>query len=301
MTESALLRDFLDRELGFDGVVMSDWFATRSTEASARAALDLVMPGPVGPWGDALVAAVRAGDVDPAIIDDKVLRILRLAARVGALEGTSPAPAPAYDDAEIASTLRRTAAAGFVLARNDRGLLPLDPSAVGRIAVIGPNAVAARTLGGGSATVLPAVYRVAARRPRAPRWTVASRSLHSVGVRASTRVPVAGAEWLRVPGSDEPGVEVRFLDADGAVLASERRRGCAFTWLGSFDHAGPIARIEVHTVLRATEPGAYTVGASGLGRYRMSVDGRGRVRRAARAAPGRGHRRGDHGAATGDP
>ena len=270
MTENALLRDFLDRELGFDGVVMSDWFATRSTEASARAALDLVMPGPVGPWGDSLVAAVRARDVDPAIIDDKVLRILRLAARVGALEGTSPAPAPAYDDAEIASTLRRAAAAGFVLARNDRGLLPLDPSAVGRIAVIGPNAVAARTLGGGSATVFPP-YTVSPLDGLAAALDRRVEVLHSVGVRASTRVPVAGAEWLRVPGSDEPGVEVRFLDADGAVLASERRRGCAFTWLGAFDHEGPIARIEVNTVLRATEPGAYTVGASGLGRYWMSV------------------------------
>ena len=51
---------------------MSDWFATRSTEAAGNAALDLAMPGPIGPWGDALVAAVRAGKVDEATIDDKV-------------------------------------------------------------------------------------------------------------------------------------------------------------------------------------------------------------------------------------
>ena len=54
MTESPLLEEILRRRWGFDGVVMSDWFATRSTETSARAALDLVMPGPGGPWGDAL-------------------------------------------------------------------------------------------------------------------------------------------------------------------------------------------------------------------------------------------------------
>ena len=90
MTESPLLRDVLHGEWGFDGVVMSDWFATRSTQASAGAALDLVMPGPDGPWGSALVAAVRGGEVDEATIDDKVVRILRLAARVGALEGSSP-------------------------------------------------------------------------------------------------------------------------------------------------------------------------------------------------------------------
>jgi beta-glucosidase len=270
MTESDLLRDFLERELGFDGLVMSDWFATRSTQASARAALDLVMPGPVGPWGESLAAAVRAGDVDPAFIDDKVTRVLRLAARVGALDGTMPSPAPIYDDAAVASMLRRVAAAGFVLARNDRGLLPLDPGALRRIAVVGPNAVAARTLGGGSATVFPP-YIVSPLDGLAAALEPRVEIVHSAGVRASNRVPVAGAEWLRVPGSDEPGVEVRFLDADGAVLASERRRGCAFTWLGSLDHEGPIERIEVNTVLRAAEPGMYTVGASGLGHYWMSV------------------------------
>ena len=45
------------------------------------------MPGPRGPWGDQLVAAVRAGSVPETIVDDKVVRLLRLARRVGALNG----------------------------------------------------------------------------------------------------------------------------------------------------------------------------------------------------------------------
>jgi beta-glucosidase len=93
--ERTLLADPLKREWGFDGVVVSDWSATRSTEASARAALDLVMPGPHGPWGGELVAAVRQGRVPEAAVDDKVRRLLRLAARMGALTGVDPtAPAP---------------------------------------------------------------------------------------------------------------------------------------------------------------------------------------------------------------
>ena len=160
MTESPLLRSILHDEWGYDGLVMSDWTATRSTEAAARAALDLAMPGPAerfGPWGDALLAAVLAGQVDEALLDDKVLRILRLAARVGGLDGAVPVtPAPV----DVPRELRAAAAASFVLARNERSLLPLDRagrdgSGLGRVALIGPNAEIARTLGGGSATVYP--------------------------------------------------------------------------------------------------------------------------------------------------
>ena len=41
---------------------MSDWFATRSAAPAANGGLDLVMPGPEGPWGQALVDAVKAGE-----------------------------------------------------------------------------------------------------------------------------------------------------------------------------------------------------------------------------------------------
>ena len=79
MTESPLLRDILHGQWGFDGVVVSDWTAARTAAPAARAALDVAMPGPAqtyGPWGEALVAAVRSGTVDEALIDDKVLRIV---------------------------------------------------------------------------------------------------------------------------------------------------------------------------------------------------------------------------------
>jgi beta-glucosidase len=269
MTESPLLRAILHEEWGFDGLVMSDWFATRSTAAAANAALDLAMPGPESPWRDALVEAVRAGEVDEATIDDKVTRILRLAARVGALEGTQAAPAPSYDDIDVAAELRRAATAGFVLARNETHTLPLDPSQLGRIAVLGPNAAVARTLGGGSATVFPP-YTVSPLEGLRAALGTDVRVEHAVGVLASSRTPVA-----RPPHVD--GVEVRFLDRDGGVVGTEQRPGTAFNWLGGFGPGVPserVAHVEVHAVVRATEAGRYEIGASGVGRFRLSVDGR---------------------------
>jgi beta-glucosidase len=270
MTESPLLEEILRRRWGFDGVVMSDWFATRSTEASARAALDLVMPGPEGPWGEALLAAVRAGAVNEATIDAKVLRIMRLADRVGALEGRRPRAAPWYAAEEIACVVRRVAAAGFVLARNQRAVLPLDRSRLRRVAVIGPNAARARTLGGGSATVF-APYTVSPLQGLLTALPATVEVRHCIGVTASSRIPVAGPPWVFHPDGDGPGVQARLLAADGAELLSERRSGCVFHWPG---HIGdqPVARAEVSALIRATDPGTYTVGISGTGHYRLSID-----------------------------
>ncbi|MFC7387590.1 glycoside hydrolase family 3 C-terminal domain-containing protein [Sphaerisporangium rhizosphaerae] len=89
MSENPLLAEPLKGEWGFDGLVVSDWGAVRSTVAAGRAAQDLAMPGPDGPWGEALVSAVRAGEVPEEAIDDKVRRLLRLASRVGALASPS--------------------------------------------------------------------------------------------------------------------------------------------------------------------------------------------------------------------
>src|SRR4051794_5098266 len=77
MTESPLLRDVLKDEWDWDGLVMSGWGGARSTEGAGNAAMGLVMPGPSGPFGGALVAAVRSGRVSEAAVDDKVLRLLR--------------------------------------------------------------------------------------------------------------------------------------------------------------------------------------------------------------------------------
>src|SRR5436305_1500169 len=109
------------------GLVMSDWVATKSAAPAANGGLDLVMPGPAGPWGDALVEAVEAGTVREAVIDEHLRRLLRLADRVGAL-GTPrdyPDELPAPDSARRRDQLRRLAADGMTVLTNRDSTLPL--------------------------------------------------------------------------------------------------------------------------------------------------------------------------------
>ena len=258
MTESPLLRDVLKDEWGWDGLVMSDWHATRSTEAAGNAALDLAMPGPAGPWGDALVEAVRAGRVSEAAIDDKVLRILRLAARVGALDGSARSGSPgAWPPDAISAELRATAAAGFVLARNHGALLPLEGGSLRRVAVVGPNAAVARALGGGSATVFPP-YTVSPL--EGLRSALAHAEVtHARGARPYTRLPVVALD-----------AEVRLLGAGGEVLSSEHRRAGRLRW-SNLDAA--VETIEVSARYRAETSGEHVLGASGVGRVRLEAAG----------------------------
>ncbi|WP_024287345.1 beta-glucosidase [Cellulomonas sp. KRMCY2] len=271
-TESPLLRDILQDEWGFDGLTMSDWFATRSTVATAAGGLDLTMPGPAGHWGPALVDAVRAGEVDEARIDDHVRRILRLAARVGALDGIAAvAQAPSYTDADVAAQLRADAAAGFVLVRNE-GVLPLAADALTRVAVLGPNAEVGRTLGGGSATVYPPYTISPLDGVRAALGEGVEVSF-AQGVRAHLRTSPARDVFTRRPDGS-PGVEVRYVTADGTVLLTEPRSGGTFNWLAGFPAAAAgAAAVEVAARLTATEAGTWEVGGSGLGRFSLAVDG----------------------------
>ena len=151
-----LLTQVLRDEWGFDGFVVSDWFAARSTAASARAGLSLEMPGPGqwynrGPIGEALAA----GEMDEAHLDRIAGDVLRLLERTGALDQNDdcqPGQERELDRPEDRALVRQAAAAGTVLVANN-GVLPLDSSMAGSLAVIGPNARKAQIMGGGSATV----------------------------------------------------------------------------------------------------------------------------------------------------
>lgn len=147
-----LLTRVLRDEWGWDGMVVSDWFGSRSTEPTVNAGLDLEMPGPTRDRGDKLLAAVAAGTVSAETVRLRARAVLGMMARTGALDDHRPREERADDRPATRALIRRAGAEGAVLLKND-GLLPLP--AKGTLAVIGPNARIAQIMGGGSAQLNP--------------------------------------------------------------------------------------------------------------------------------------------------
>jgi beta-glucosidase len=268
LTENQLLETPLNSEWGFDGVVVSDWTAVRSL-AAAAAAQDLAMPGPDGPWGQALVAAVRSGAVDEALVDRKVTRLLRLAERVGALGDTPPALVAQGEDGP--GFTREAAIEGTVLLSNN-GELPWKASTLTSVAVIGANAAQARTQGGGSATVLPEyiVSPLAGLRAALPGIDVS----YSIGAIVHDGLAELPLEQMTNPVTGTPGLRVSFRDADGREIFTEDRRASALVWIGGDAPIERAATLELGVTWTPAETGRVKIGFASVGSGRVFVDGK---------------------------
>lgn len=205
-----LLRGVLRDEWGFDGAVISDWFGTHTAVESLEASLDLEMPGPPRARGDALLAAVHAGETTEARVDEAVRNLLHLfdwsgVGEIDQLERTE-------DSESTRDVIHRAAIAGTVLLKND-GLLPLAADA--NIALLGPNAERGQVQGGGSA-------RVRSNRPSMPLVALQGRGVtlvHEPGCRIEKRLQSMRGEF-----------RVRYTGADGTT-ASDITDRLNFIWM----------------------------------------------------------------------
>lgn len=273
MTEHRYLQnEVLRGEWGFDGYIVSDWLAARSTTGALLGGLDVAMPGPKTVYGPALAAAVRAGDVEESLVDDAVRNVLRLAARVGVLDNApavvarSALPAP-VDGAALA---REVARRSFVLVRNEvrdgHPALPLDPARTRTVALSGAAARDARILGGGSATVFPphVVAPLDGLTAALPEGTLS----YSVGADPSDQLGVAAK-----------GFELRAVcrAADGRELGTTDIPSGMVQWVGA-DLPDGVRYDELHTVeftgtFTPRESGDHTFGTRGIGPLVLTVGG----------------------------
>jgi beta-glucosidase len=150
-----LLTDVAKKEWGFDGVMMSDWFATYDGVAAANAGQDLEMPSGAHMNRETLLPAIKEGKVSLATIDEHVRRILRTAVRFGWFDRDQQDMAIPRFNQQGRQAALDAARESTVLLKNEGNLLPLSKSKIKSIAIIGPNAYPAVPVGGGSAGVQP--------------------------------------------------------------------------------------------------------------------------------------------------
>ncbi|MGM9700779.1 MAG: glycoside hydrolase family 3 N-terminal domain-containing protein [Prevotella sp.] len=150
-----LLTDVLRNEWHFNGYVFSDYGAigmmdnfhctTQDKKESAiralKAGVDLEAPGSYA-YGE-IAALVRSGELDEAVVDTAVARVLRAKFRMGLFDH------PYKKEKHLAEKIHKSSSVALaqqiaeesvVLLKNDRQLLPLDKKQLRKIAVIGPNA-----------------------------------------------------------------------------------------------------------------------------------------------------------------
>ncbi len=149
------LKTILKNEWGFEGLVMSDWYGTYTDDVPAGG-LDLEMPGPAH-WMDPAKVhkGLETGNLSMDQLNDKVRRILRIIERAGVFETPDLPEETALDKPEQRALLREVARETIVLLRNKDNLLPIDPTKVRTVAVIGELADRASVMGGGSSRVTP--------------------------------------------------------------------------------------------------------------------------------------------------
>jgi beta-glucosidase len=153
-----LVQELMKDEIGFDGVMITDWRAAYDTVPAAIAGTDMTTGLCSYVFGDGhLLAAVKDGQVSQELLDDKVRRVLRLYIRTGVLDPASRRKGGVNTQAHQQAA-RRIGAEGMVLLKNQDKILPLDPSKVHRILITGP--AADKVIQGGGSGSVPAAVEV---------------------------------------------------------------------------------------------------------------------------------------------
>ena len=158
-----LLHDVLRKEMGFEGVIVTDWedinyLHTRHRVAATKkeavrmavdAGIDMSMVPTDYDFADNLIALVKEGTIKEARLDESVRRILWVKKKLGLFEKSvfNPKDYPKFGGKEHTAKAKEAASESIVLLKNDKNVLPLPKTA--NILVTGPTAASLRSLNGG--------------------------------------------------------------------------------------------------------------------------------------------------------
>lgn len=212
-----LIQELLMDTWGFNGLVMTDWFASRNietTEGCINAGLTLEMPWPSKYKTKSLEEAHNEGKFSDETLDDRVRRNIRVMMLTGLFDSPESLPVGARNTPEHHELVRRTAEEGMVLLKNEGNVLPLDIDSLNRISLHGPNLRKkfGRLLSGGSSAVSPP-YEVT------PLQGLAEKCRNRVGlfpgdISADVAIVFAGLNHNRGGDSESMDRESLHLDED---------------------------------------------------------------------------------------
>ncbi|KAL8297590.1 hypothetical protein RB597_007318 [Gaeumannomyces tritici] len=271
-----ILQDILRQEWGFDGLVMSDWFGTYSAAESVNAGLDLEMPGPPRVRGLNVLMSIGCQKVAEHKLNERARNIVNLANRLYSPDRpfVQSAPETTVDCAETSAELRRLAADGLVLLKNEKSILPLDKSKT--VAVIGPNANLASYAGGGSASLKP-YYTTTPLQGVKEHVPAAQYAIGAVGYK---QLPLLSFVAKTCDGTGRKGVLCKFYN-EPATEANRVLRDMVHTEISDMllvDYAHPdvnpeLFYMDIEGDFTPEVTGEHVFGCSVRGTARVLVDG----------------------------
>ncbi|MCK5456551.1 MAG: glycoside hydrolase family 3 C-terminal domain-containing protein, partial [Melioribacteraceae bacterium] len=226
-----LLNDILKEEWGFTGFTVSDWGGVRSTVKAAYAGLDLEMP--TGKfYGDRLLNAIKNGEVEESVLDDKIRRILRIMFKAGLFDESINSYGGHSDTPERRALALKTAQESIVLLKNSDNFLPLNMEKIKSIAVIGPNGDVARMNGSGSG-FLRANYGIS------PLQGISEKVGENITVKfergfpeKKQELPIVEAEYFLLPDG-KPGIYAEYFnnrELEGKPVLTRVEKSIDFIW-----------------------------------------------------------------------
>lgn len=188
-----LINTILRKEWGFKGFVMTDWGGGKDPIAQMKAGNDLIMPGNPNQI-KAIIAAVRANELDEKVLDKNVSRVLNIILQSPSFKNYKFSNMP--DLKKDAGISRMAAAEGMVLLKNDQNALPFK--GVKKAALLGNTAYELIAGGTGSGSVNKA-------------YTVSlSEGLKNAGLETEDAVSRSYADYIATSKANQPKTRRMF-------------------------------------------------------------------------------------------